>query len=106
MRTNKPIYRQTLHKGSANSLKIVPEKNIMITCSADSTIVVTSMPEFKTILKINAKDMVFAVEEVFDVIIAGSAKGNLLAFDLNSGDALYGYGVMKKGGCRLLGLNA
>jgi hypothetical protein len=57
----------------------------MITCSADNTIVVTLLPEFKTILSINAKDMVFAVEEVYDVIIAGSAKGNLLAYDLNSG---------------------
>lgn len=64
------------------------------------------VPDFQTVLTINAKDMVFYVEEAFETIIASTAKGNILSYDLYSGESLYGYGVMKKGGCRLLGLNA
>lgn len=50
--------------------------------------------------------MVFYLEEVFGTILAATAKGNILAYDLQTGKSLYGYGVMKKGGCRLLGVNA
>jgi len=49
--------------------------------------------------------MVFYVEEAYDTIIASTAQGNIVAYDLYSGESLYGFGVMKKGGCRLLGLN-
>lgn len=63
------------------------------------------MPDFKKVLTIDAYDMVFYVEEAFDTIIASTAKGNILSYDIFSGEALYGYGVTKKGGCRLLGLN-
>lgn len=31
--------------------------------------------------------------------------GNIVAVDSKTGDILYGYGVMKKGECRLLGFN-
>ena len=37
--------------------------------------------------------------------MVGTAKGNILGFDLHSGEGLYGYGVMKKGGCRLIGVS-
>lgn len=83
MRSNCGVHRQQVHKGSVNSLKIVEDKGLIISCSADSTI----------------------VEEAYDTILAASGKGNLLSFDLYSGEPLYGYGVMKKGACRLLGLN-
>lgn len=49
--------------------------------------------------------MVFAVEEAHGVILGGTANGNIVAADLISGEVLYGYGVMKKGECRLLGIN-
>ena len=49
--------------------------------------------------------MVFYVEEAFGTILAGTAKGNVLSYDLHTGEPLFGYGVQKKGGCRLLGLN-
>jgi len=61
MRTNSPIYRQSVHKGSVNSLKIVEEKNLLISCSASGSITVHSLPDFKQVLNINAKDMVFYV---------------------------------------------
>ena len=105
MRTNNPIYRQSIHKGSVNCLKAVEDKQLVISCSASGSIIVQSLPDFKQVLNINAKDMVFYLEEVFETIVASTAKGNILSYDLYTGEPLYGYGVMKKGGCRLLGLN-
>jgi len=37
--------------------------------------------------------------------VAATSGGNIVASDLNTGEILYGYGVMKKGECRLLGLS-
>lgn len=85
MRTNSPIYRQSIHKGSVNSIKINEEKEIVISCSASGSIIVQSLRDFKQILTINAKDMVFYVEEAFDTIVAGTAKGNIIAYDIYSG---------------------
>lgn len=49
--------------------------------------------------------MVFAVEEANGVILGGTAGGNIVGADLQTGEILYGYGVMKKGECRLLGVS-
>jgi len=32
-----------------------------------------------------------------NLLIAGCADGNMLVYDTNNGECLYGYGVMKKG---------
>lgn len=37
-------------------------------------------------------------------MIASTTK-NILAFDLDGGESLYGFGVLKKGDCRNLGIN-
>jgi WD40 repeat protein len=105
MRTNAPIYRKMLHKGAVNSIKVVEDEGLLISCSASGNISVLAAPHFEEILTINAKDMVFYVEEAFGTIVAATAKGNILGFDLHTGEPLYGYGVMKKGGCRLLGVS-
>ena len=57
----------------------------MISCSASGQISVLAAPHFEEVLSINAKDMVFYVEEVLGVIIAGTAKGNIQAYDLHNG---------------------
>ena len=77
----------------------------MISCSASGSISILGAPHFEEHVTINAKDMVFYVEEVFGVLLAATAKGNILAYDLHTGEPLYGYGVMKKGGCRLMGIS-
>lgn len=59
MRTNQGAFKQMLHKGAGNDIKIVDNK--VITCSADHTINVLEVPSFKTSLNINIKDMAFAL---------------------------------------------
>jgi WD40 repeat protein len=105
MRTNGPVFRKMLHKGAVNSIKVVEEQSLLLSCSASGSISVISVPHFEEVLTINANDMVFCLEEVFGTILASTAKGNVLGYDLQTGKALYGYGVMKKGGCRQLGVN-
>lgn len=103
MRTNQGVYRQMLHTGAGNDLKICGDK--IITCSADHTINVLQLSKMKSSLNVNIKDMAFAIQEAEGVIVAATGKGNIVATDINSGEILYGYGVMKKGECRLLGLS-
>ena len=103
MRTNTPIHKQMVHKGSVNGLKMV--EDLAVTCSADGSIKIMTMPDFTVVKTIDAQDMVFALEHADGVLLAGSGKGNVLAYDLKNGECLYGYGVMKKGACRLLGTN-
>lgn len=59
MRTNQGAFKQMLHKGAGNDIKIVDNK--VITCSADHTINVLEVPSFKTSVNINIKDMAFAL---------------------------------------------
>lgn len=49
--------------------------------------------------------MLFCVEEVLGTILVGTGKGNVLSYDLHTGEPLFGYGVMKKGGCRLMAVS-
>lgn len=39
------------------------------------------------------------------MIFIATSGGNVVGVDATNGDILYGYGVMKKGECRLLGFN-
>ena len=64
------------------------DKQLVISCSASGSIIVQSLPDFKQVLNINAKDMVFYLEEVFETIVASTAKGNILSYDLYTGEPL------------------
>lgn len=46
MRTNSPIFRKMLHKGAVNSLKVVEEHGLLISCSASGGISVLAAPHF------------------------------------------------------------
>jgi len=59
MRTNQGAFKQMVHKGAGNDLKIVDNK--VITCSADHTINVLDVPSFKTLVNFSIKDMAFAI---------------------------------------------
>lgn len=105
MRTNCPVFRQMIHKGSVNDIKLIEGKNYFATCSADGTIKILNLPDFDKVMEIQAKEMLFCLEGLDDTLLAGSEKGNVLAYDIFSGKPLYGYGTMKKGACRIIKLN-
>ena len=92
-----------VHKGSVNCLNAY--KDFIITASADHTYRVIDTNNFKQRGHVDTKDMIFAVERNDNLIILGTGGGNILVYDAQTNECLYGYGVMKKGCCRLLGLN-
>lgn len=72
MRSNCPIYRHMIHKGSVNDIKLMDGKNYFATCSADGSIKILNLPDFDTVLDIKAGEMVFSLESSEDVVLAGS----------------------------------
>jgi hypothetical protein len=47
----------------------------------------------KPINKMQTTDAVFCGEALENLIIVGCGDGNILCFDIDSGECLYGYGV-------------
>jgi len=80
MRTNQGVFKQMLHKGATNDIKIVGNK--VVTCSADHTINILSTDSFKTLRHIDIKDMAFALEYSNGVIVAATSGGNIVAVDI------------------------
>ena len=83
MRTNQGVFKHMVHKGACNDIKISDNK--IITCSADHTINVLDLANFKNLINVNIKDMAFAIEVAYGVIVAGTSSGNIVATSLNSG---------------------
>jgi outer membrane protein assembly factor BamB len=52
-----------------------------------------------------ATDAVMCGEALEGILIVGSGDGNILAFNMENGECLYGYGVDQKGAVHCLGIN-
>lgn len=83
MRTNQGVFKQMVHKGAGNDIKVVDNK--IITCSADQTINVIDLPSFKNLIHVDIKDMVFAIEVANGVIVAATSGGNIVATEVSTG---------------------
>ena len=92
-----------VHKGSVNCLSVY--KDFIVTASADHHYRIIDTNNFKQRSHVDTQDMLFAVERMDDLLVFGTGAGNILVYDSKMSECLYGYGVMKKGCCRLLGLN-
>lgn len=72
--------------------------NKVITGSADATCkIIDIVAGFKPVSVMKAKDAVFAIETMYNMTIAGCGDGNILVYDNDSGECLYGFGAMNKG---------
>lgn len=49
-----------------------------------------------------ASDGVFCIDHIYNLTIAGCGDGNVLVFDNDSGECLYGFGAMNKGVVRCM----
>lgn len=73
-------------------------QNFIITGSADGTIkLIDLVAGFKPVCSMKATEAVFCVEHIYNMTIAGCGDGNILVFDNDSGECLYGFGAMNKG---------
>lgn len=102
MRSNKLIFKQQIHSGAINAIKVNDHGQI-ITGSADKSLKIFDIASgFKHAGTMKCTDAVFCMETFDDITIAGSGDGSILAYDNNTQECLYGYGVMQQGCIRLM----
>lgn len=76
---------------------------LVITGSADSTIrLIDIVSGFKTVCQMKATDAIYCVDHIYNLTVAGSGDGNVLVYDNDSGECLYGFGAMSKGAVRCM----
>jgi len=103
MRTNKLVFKQQIHSGAINAVKVndLGQSNskfghcflcfTVITGSADKTLKIFDIQSgFKQSGLMKASDAVFCVETFDDITVAGTGDGNILAYDNNTSECLYG----------------
>jgi hypothetical protein len=52
-----------------------------------------------------APDAIFCIDIIYNLTIAGCGDGNILVYDNDSGECLYGFGAMSKGAVRCMQMN-
>lgn len=91
----------------------------VVTGSADKTVkILDILSGFKTLNTFETSDAVFSLEMVYNLTVAGCGDGNIIVFDNDTGQCLYGFvfifsnqinfnsfGAMSKGGIRCLKAN-
>ena len=58
------------------------------------------MAGFKPVCVMKATDAVFCVDYIYNLTIAGCGDGNILVYNNDNGECLYGFGAMTKGSVR------
>lgn len=102
MRTNELVYSEKLHDDSINSVK-VNLSNMIITASSDNTIkLVDIWGGFRDFGTMQATSPIYCVEPIHNLTIAGAGDGNVLAFDNDTLECLYGFGAMETGAVRCM----
>jgi len=102
MRTNKTVYHEQLHKGAINAVKS-NLSGMIVTASADKTgRMIDVVSGFKNFGTFEGNDALYSLENIHNLTVVGSGDGNVLLFDNDTLECLWGYGVMTKGGVRML----
>ena len=102
MKSNTKIYSKPVHKAAINFVG-TNEDNLLITGSADKTVKIFDMVGgFKQIGELKTSDAVFCGDVYQNVVAVGCGDGNLLAFNLDTDECLFGYGCEKKGAVRIV----
>lgn len=97
MRTNGVIKSDRTHKGAINMLEI-SDNSFIVTGSADKTLKSTDiLGGYQTMAVMNCTDAVYCGKVASNLAIAGCGDGNILAFDIDKGKCLYGYGADPQG---------
>jgi WD40 repeat protein len=105
LRDNSCIFSQVVHRGAVNVLKSVLN-NTIVTASADGTAVVWDVVMgFRPRASLKASAAIFCGDVVGNLFVCGCADGNLIVFDLDTQDALFGFGVDNVGGVNCLGIS-
>lgn len=105
MRTNNVIFSKRLHNGAVNKV-LGNMSGMIITCSADKTCaIIDPMSGFKERGRMKCSDAAFTMVCPYNLTAVGCGDGNLLVFDNDTQECLYGFGVMSKGAVHAIALS-
>lgn len=102
MRSNSKIFSKQIHAGAINYLSS-NKSNIILTGSADKTVkLLDIMNNFKEIGVLKATDSILCgdLHPSESLLVVGCADGNMLAYNIDTFDCLYGYGCDNSGGVK------
>jgi WD40 repeat protein len=102
MRDMKKIFNEPIHKAAINYVGTT-KNNLLVTGAADNTVKVFDMQNnFKLIGNMKSADAVFCGDICGNILAAGCGDGNLLCYNLDTMECLWGYGCEKKGGIKVV----
>ena len=105
LRDNNCVFSQVVHRGAINVVKSVLN-NTVVTASADGTAVVWDVNMgFQPRATLKANGGIFCGEVVGNLFACGCADGNLIVFDMDTQEALFGFGVENVGGVNCIGIS-
>ena len=98
----KKIFNEPIHKAAINFVGTT-KNNLLVTGAADNTVKVFDMQnDFKLIGNMKSADAVFCGDICGNILAAGCGDGNLLCYNLDTMECLWGYGCEKKGGIKIV----
>ena len=93
MRSHQLVKKSQIHGGAINVLES-SMSGFIVTASADKTIKTFDVYSgFKPLSIMNSTDAVFCGEVLENLILVGCGDGNILCFNLDNNECLYGYGA-------------
>jgi WD40 repeat protein len=98
MRTHQPVKKERVHQGAINFLD-TSLSSFIVTGSADKTVKKFDIISgFKQMASMPTTDAVFCGKIINNnLAITGCGDGNILAFDLDKDQCIYGYGADQMG---------
>lgn len=105
MRSHAIIAKNRIHTGAINLLES-SLSGFAVTGSADKTIKTFDIFNgFKPLSVMNTTDAVFCGEVLQNLVIAGCGDGNILCFNMDNSECLYGYGADQAGAVHCMMIN-
>lgn len=105
MRTQKLVSKNRVHNAAINLLDSSPS-GFAVTGSADKTIKVFDILNgYKPLSVMNTTDAVFCGTVLQNLIVVGCGDGNILCFDSDTNQCLFGYGADQAGAVHCMAIN-
>lgn len=102
MRTSSPVFNAQIHGGAINLIK--PSlSNTLITGSSDKTVkILDAFMNFRVRSSMNSTGQVLCGELFNNIVVVGCTDGNVLAFNTDTEEAMFGFGAESLGGVNCL----
>ena len=102
MRTNQLISQERAHGGAINFLGST-QSSLIISGSADKTVKMWDVfSGMQNLGEMQTTDAVFCGDIYKDILFVGCGDGNMLAFNLDTQECMYGYGADSKGAVEVI----